>query len=92
MATAPVQLDEETFLRKIIADLNLPGGVRFKSLELGADSEGDPAWFVRFAVSKQAKLTPKFVSSLGDIMTELHRQFFPLGSEKWAYVDFDESR
>jgi hypothetical protein len=92
MATAAVQLDEESLILEIIAGIPLPEGVSFKKLKLGEGSEGEPAWFAYFSVSRSVATTKRFISNLGQIRTELRRRLYPFPFDRWVYVNFEDAR
>jgi len=92
MATASVQLDEESLIREQVGQIDLPDGVRFKRIVDGFEWTGEPAWHIYFAVSKQIPLTKRFMQRLSAIRKDLDARIFPLESGKWPFVHFEESK
>ncbi len=91
MASAPVEIDEESLIREQIARIELPEGVRFKKIEPRAEWTGEPAWQITFAVSKKIRLTKEFLGELHRIRDSVQDAIFPLNLGKWPFVRFTEA-
>ena len=90
MASAAVQLDEESLIREFVAQMTLPVGVTFKRVDQAIDSSGEPALRVLFAVSMKLPLSKKRVNALSDLKNELQDKIFRANLPKWPYVSFVE--
>ena len=87
-----VRVDEEAIIREKIAEVPLPAGVKFKSLEPMTEWTGEDAWRVVYTVSTRYQLTKQRLRELGAIETGLMRAILPLGFGKWPFVKFIEVR
>jgi hypothetical protein len=92
MASAPVQLDEESLIREQIAQIELPEGVRFKSLEPMTESTGEPAWRITFSASTKIPLTNERLAELGNVRVSLEDRIFSLHLSKWPFIRFVDGR
>jgi hypothetical protein len=90
MATMPVQFDEEALMLEIINGLELPEGVKFKSLLLDNEWTGEPCWRVNFTVESRTIFSPSYIRRVGAVRHALHEAMRPYSLAKWAYVSFDE--
>jgi hypothetical protein len=88
MASAPVQLDEEGLIREQIAQIDLPEGVRLKSIEPASEWTGEPAWRLSFSLSRRIPLTDKRLSELSRMKDSLMDRIFALRLGKWPFVHF----
>lgn len=91
MATAAVQLDEESLIRDFVAQTTLPVGVRFKRVDQAIDSSGEPALRIIFAVSRKFPLNKKRVNDLSDLKNALQDKVFRANIAKWPFVNFVEA-
>ena len=79
MATmAQPRVDEEAIIREKIAEVPLPVGVKFKSLEPMTEWTGEEAWRVIYTVSTRYPLTKKRLRALGTIEKGLSKLILPL--------------
>ncbi len=92
MATAPVQLDEESLIREFVAQMTLPVGVKFKRVDQTVDSSGEPALKIYFAVSMKLPLTKKRVDDLSNLKNALQDRVFQANITKWPFVSFLEAK
>jgi hypothetical protein len=92
MATAPVQLDEESLILDQIAKLELPKGVRFKRIEASLDWTGDPMWQIYFAVSKKIPLTKRRIEEVSRMKATLTGKLLDHNISAWPFVRFLDAR
>jgi len=92
MATVPVQLDEESLIREQIAQIDLPEGVRFKSLVPSSEWTGEPAWRIYFNVSTKIPFTKKRIAELGTMKINLRHRIFDLQLGKWPFIHFKDAK
>ena len=81
---------EEAIIREKIAEVPLPAGVKFKSLEPMTEWTGEDAWRVVYTVSTRFPLTKKRLREIGMIEKGLSKLILPLGLGKWPFVKFIE--
>ena len=92
MATAPVQLDEESLIREQVAKIGLPTGVRFLRVEEVAEWTGEEAWRVTFSVAKKIPLTKRTLAELQTIRKAVRDALSPLHLQRWTFVRFTEGK
>ena len=93
MATpAQPRVDEEAIIREKIAEVPLPAGVKFKSLEPMTEPTGELAWDITFTVAKKTRLSNKFLDQLGDVRHALYDRIFPLKFGRFPFIRFIEGR
>jgi hypothetical protein len=86
MATAPVQLDEESMIREFIRQMKLPPGVALARIDESTMWEGEPAFRIYFNVSVKYGYGRKRIQALSDMKTQLTRQVFDAKLERWPFV------
>jgi hypothetical protein len=92
MASAAVQLDEESLIREIIAQTDLPDGVKFKRIEPTTEWTGEAAWRITFAVSKSIPLTKRRLEEIHRMRHSIQDQIFALKFDKWPFFSFVDAR
>jgi len=92
MATAAVQLDEETLIREIIAQTDLPEGVKFKRIEPTTEWTGEAAWRITFSVKRSIPLTKRRLEELRRMRHSIQDRIFALKSDKWPFFSFVDAR
>jgi hypothetical protein len=92
MATAAVQLDEESLIREQVAKINLPAGIRFLRIEQVADWTGEETWRITFSVAKKIPLTKQTLSELQLIRKAVREALSTLPLHRWTFVRFTEGK
>jgi hypothetical protein len=92
MATAPVQLDEESLIREQIAQVELPEGVRLKSIRPMIESTGEEAWRIIFSASTKIPLSKSRLAQLGQVRNDVMDRIFSLRLHRYPFVFFDDGR
>jgi hypothetical protein len=92
MATAPVQLDEESLIRSFVDQIDLPPGVEFRGVDQATDLDGEPLLRIYFAVdvSREYPVTPKRIKALTSKRHKLQDRIFASQIEKWPLFSFLE--
>ena len=86
------RVGEEAIIREKIAEVPLPAGVKFKSLEPMTEWTGEDAWEITFVVAKELRLTKRLIRQLGDVHRAIEELVLPLKLGKWPFVNFVEGR
>ena len=93
MAAVALQIDEEALVREAIGAIELPPGVRLRSINLDyVDSTGDLAVQIVFAASKRIALTKRRIADLSRFKRTLAERITSLGLPKWPLINFVETR
>ena len=86
MATAPVQLDEESHIREFIGQMKLPPGVKLARIEESTMWEGEPAIRIYFDVSVKFGYGRKRIGALSDMKRQLRWKIFDAKLEPFPFV------
>jgi hypothetical protein len=92
MASAAVQIDEESLIRGFVEQIDLPPGVKLSRVEQYVDWTGDEALRIFFTVSTRYPLTKKRVNALSDMKNTLQEKVFEAKVIKFPYVSFLETK
>jgi hypothetical protein len=86
-AHAQIEL-QEAEVKKEIEKIELPKGVRLKSVFFDTDYSGDAAIYVVFAVSKHLGLGAARIRALGELRFRVSQVVDGLNSDRLNYVRF----
>jgi hypothetical protein len=92
MASAAVQLDEESLIRSFVDQMQLPPGVEYRGVDQATDLDGEPLLHIYFAVdvSRKHPVTAKRVKALTEMRHKLQDRIFASQIEKWPFFSFLE--
>jgi hypothetical protein len=88
MATLTQKSAQEIALEEKLQSVELPKGVRLKSVFFDVDHSGDAAVYVIFLVSKQLGLGPARIRSLGQLRDRVFAAIDDMALDRLAYVRF----